>query len=158
MKKILSVLLAVLLLGACLIPAFAAADEGYTQIYTVRVASAYAKMIEIEPVGEDNTVKQGDSFRFAVKYLGSYLPDVSTKIKAYPASYPHDLYFRDDDTTECYTLTCDELGIYTIENVQEDMYIVALSLQEKQFSNLKDMLFSFLNSILEFFRKIFKMG
>ncbi len=153
-KKIVSVLLCVLLLGAS-VSMIAFAEDAYTQAYTVRVADDCKKMIEIEPMGDSNSVPKGDSFRFGIRYLGSYRPDESTVIKAYPASYPFDLYYQDDDTTASYTLVPDEYGIYTIENVQEDWYVAVYSLSEGQISNVKGLLFNFLNAFLQLLRRIF---
>lgn len=160
MKKLLSVLLAALLLMTTVsVIAFAEDNSGYTQVYTVRVQEKYQKMIALEPAdGDENTVAKGGDFRFGVKYLGNYRPDSSTVIKAYPASFPYDLYYQDNDTTDIVTLTPDEYGIYTIPDVQEDWYVVVFSLQEGQISSLKDMLFKFLQTFLNFFKKLFNLG
>ena len=151
LKKILSVLLCALMLFS-VVSVAAFAEDGYTQVYTVRVQDKYKNMIEIEPAIGDNTVAKGNNFRFGIKYLGSYRPDASTVIKAYPASFPFDLYYQDNDTTDIYTLTPDERGIYTIENVQEDWYVVVFNLSEERISSVKDMLFKFLNTFILFIK------
>lgn len=158
MKKTLSVLLAALLLLSSLGFFALAADnnEGFKPVYTIRAADNCADKIKIVGVYGKNEVTEGETFYFTIDYLGNYRPDETTLVKAYPASYPGDLVGTYEDTTEIITLTPDPAtGIYKIKDIHEDWCVAIYSLQETNFSSLKDMLISFLRAIAEFFANIF---
>lgn len=160
MKKIVSLLLCVLVIfsSVCVIAFASETDKGYTKVYTVRVDDNSKNKIEIVGVKDTNYVTKGENFQFTVKYLGSYRPDETTVIKVYPASFPYDLYYRDNDETEIITLTPNEYGIYTIEDVQEDMYVAVFSVSANRLSGVKDLLVKFFESILHFFRNLFNIA
>lgn len=160
MKKILSVLLSVLLIfSAVSLIAFASEDDtGYTQIYTVRVSDQSKSKIEIVSVTGVNVVSKGANFQFTVKYLGSYIPDATTEIRVFPDAFPQSLFYSDEDTDGIVTLIPDEYGIYTIENVQEDMCVDAFSLNDKKLPSVKDLIVSIFESILNFIRRIFNLA
>ncbi|MCH5197737.1 MAG: hypothetical protein J1E34_02415 [Oscillospiraceae bacterium] len=158
MKKIISVLLAALLLfsGISVIAIAADSDDsGFKAVYTVRAADNSADKIRIVGVYGRNEVTAGETFYFTIDYLGRYRPDQTTVIKAFPASFPADLVGSYEDSTEIIIITPDpSTGIYAIPNVQEDWCIAAYSLQEDNFSSLKDMLMNLISAIVEFFANL----
>ena len=158
MKKVLSVVLAALLLfGTMSVIAFAADGGGYTPVYTVRVDSASEGKIRIIGLEDpNNTVPKGKPFYFTIEYLGDYRPDSTVAVKYYPASYLPDLVVTPEDTTEITTITPDANGVYMIPNVTEDCYVGVFNVTTSQFSSIKEMLLGFFNAIIAFFQRIFK--
>ena len=159
MKKIISVFLAALLLfcSVGVITVCAADDEGFTLSHTVRVASSCEGQIEIVGVEyPDNKVPHGHNFYFTIRYINGYQPDGTVVVKCYPASYMPDLVVTPEDNTYITTLDPDQYGVYTIQNVTEDYYVVIYNMQTEQFASLKTMLLDFFNAILNLLRRIFK--
>lgn len=156
MKKTLSVLLAVLLFAMSFDFIVSAEDDGgYRPIYTVRVAPDCAKIISVVGVTGKNEVVAGDTFYFTIDYLGDNRPDKTSVIKAYPASFPADFVVTYEDSTDIITLTPDPAtGIYSIPNVQEDWYVVAYSVQEGGFADLKDFLYNLVQAIIQLFANL----
>ncbi len=155
MKKIVSVCLAALMIFSLFGMIAAAADDGFTPAYTVRVAPSSQGMILVKGIeNETNTVPQGGTFYFTIEYQGSYRPDPSVLVKCYPASYPGELVGTAKDV-ESITLTPDEYGVYTIKNLNEDYYVGVYNATTSQFTSIKTMLMGFFQAILNFFKQIF---
>ena len=159
MKKFLSVFLAALLLFlTCGMIAAAADNDGFTPVYTVRVAPDSVGKIKVIGYNETgaNTVVQGHAFYFTIEYQTGYSPDPTVLVKCYPASYPTELVGTPEDV-ESITLTPDANGIYTIPNVQEDYYVGVYNVaRSSQISSIKTMLVRFWEAFLALFRKLFK--
>lgn len=158
MKKVLSVVLAALLLfGTMSVIALAADEGGYTPVYTVRVdPSSEGKIRIVGLENPNNTVPKGKPFYFTIEYLRDYRPDSTVVVKYYPASYPADLIVTPEDSTEITAITPDANGVYMIPNVTEDCYVGVFNVTTSQFSSIKEMLLSFFNAIIAFFQRIFK--
>ncbi len=160
MKKIISVFLAALLLlsSVGIVTVCAADDQGFKPSHTVRVASSCEGQIEIVGVEyPDNKVPDGHNFYFTIRYINGYMPDATVVVKCYPASYMPDLVVTPEDNTYITTLDPDQYGVYTIQNVTEDYYVVIFNMQTEQFASLKTMLLDFFNAIMNFFKRIFKL-
>lgn len=162
MKKIISVLLAVVMLCGCMtVIAFAA--DGYTNSYFVKAPTENAKKYEITPYGDQTTyVKEGDSFRFVITELGSYTMNDTCVVKAAPTDYPVQSII-DADAIEGEVLYPEEVTVteinakgeevevtyevYTLNNVTSDMYIYVCNVAQKSVSGVLD----FLNGLFNFF-------
>ena len=156
MKKLISVVLAAVLMLTCLSAiAFAAEGDGFTHVYTVRVAPASEGAVRVVGVeSADNTVVEGRTFYFTIEYERGYAPDVTVQVKCYPASYPGELVGTDKDVAST-LLTPDAYGVYSIPNVREDYYVGVYNVTETQFASLKTMLINLFETIINFFKRMF---
>ena len=161
MKKIIALLLAALCLFCLTAPAFAAgAEDGATGAYTVTVAENSYDKFKIVPVTDDGTqtdetiyVKEGESFRFRIEFLHAFDQDQTTRFKAYPAKRYYADVIRDSvDPEYGVVLKPDGDGVYTLDNVTEDIVIEAYNLDDGSFPWLKDFLFDMFN----FFKRLFQ--
>lgn len=151
MKKLISVVLAVIIAFSCLSVAALAADKGFTKSYFVNVAPDCAEKIEITSLSGTNYVIEGGSFQFTVAAINSYVFDQTTVIKVANTHYEADVVLG-VESEYGYTLTPDKNGVYTIEEVNEDLYIYVANLEQSSFAGLKD----FLLNMFNFFRDLMK--
>lgn len=159
MKKTLSVFLAVIMLLGCM-SAIAFAADNYTKAYYV--SSPDSKKYEIVPYESDSSyVKEGDNFRFTIQEVGSYTMNDTCVIKAASTLYAVESITEDD--VEGVVLTPEKvtviekdkkgndvevtINVYTLANVQTDMYIYVCNIAPESVSGVLD----FLNGLFNFF-------
>lgn len=170
MKKILSVFLACLVFVSAF-GCLALAADGYKETYAISLDEETGKRMNIVPVkypfekNEDGSfvtldsfyAAEGDDFYFLIVPVGSYLPDQTTRYKAYPQTiYVDIIKGREGPGVE---LNPDAEGVYCIENVTEDMVIMAYNLQEESLAWVKDFLLDFGNffiNLITWFFGLFK--
>lgn len=151
MKKLISVVLAVIIAFSCLSVAALAADEGFTKSYIVTVAPDCAQKLAITSLTDTNYVIEGGSFRFTVEAINGYVFDQTTVIKVANTHYEADVVLG-VDSEYGYVLNPDKNGVYTIDAVNEDLYIYVANLEQSSFADLKD----FLLNMFQFFRDLMK--
>ena len=156
MKKLTSVLLAVIIAFSCLaVIAFAADEEaGFSDVFAVNVAPESSAKLEITSLSGSNYVRKGESFSFTAKAIGDYVFDQTTVLKVANTHYAADLVLN--GTREYgYILEPDANGVYTVENVQEELYIYACNLETSTFAGLKDFLLGMFNFFLDMMKWFF---
>ncbi len=151
MKKLISVVLAVIIAFSCLSVAALAADNGFTKAYIVTVAPDCAEKLAITSLTDTNYVVEGGSFRFTVEAINGYVFDQTTVIKVANTHYEADVVLG-VDSEYGYVLNPDKNGVYTIDTVNEDLYIYVANLEQSSFAGLKD----FLLNMFQFFRDLMK--
>lgn len=155
MKKILSVLLAVMMFFSCVgIVAYAAEDDAYTKSYFVAVAPDCAQKLAITSVSGSNYVIEGGTFQFTAESVNGYVFDQTTVLKVANTHYEADVVFG-VDSEYGYIIEPDANGVYTIENVNEDLYIYVANLEKASFADLKDFLLNMFNFFLNWMKWFF---
>lgn len=155
MKKIISVLLAVLVALSCLsVIGFAADEDGFKEVVSVVAAPESAGKIAVTGTSGTNYVNKGESFSFTVETVGDYVFDQTTVLKVANTHYAADLVLK-GEREYGYIIEPDADGIYTIENVEEDLYIYACNLETESFAGLKDFLLNMMNFFLNLMKWFF---
>lgn len=153
MKKTIAVILAVLAVFSCLSLTAAAADS-YTKSYFVAVAPDCEDRLQITSLSDSNYVIEGGTFKFTAEAVNGYMFDQTTVLKVANTSYTVDMILG-EESEYGYIIYPDADGVYTIENVSEDLYIYAANLDKASFADLKDflmnMFYFFLNLMKWFF-------
>ena len=160
MKKFLSCFLAVILAFSCLGIIVYAGNDGansndqYTKSYFVDVAPNFKSAIRIKSTTGTNYVKAGESFSFTIEVSGRYRFDQTTVVKyANTHKQPDMVKDMDDDAGNYDNGTIiypDSNGVYTIPEVNEDLYNYTGLLNKKNISDVKD----FLINLFAFFRDL----
>ena len=131
MKKILACLLAVVMALTCLMT-FAFAEDSYTSSHCVTLESVTAVKVELVDLTEENLkdavsdpsgyltngyyVPHGGTAVIALRAAGSYLFDVTSRVKVYPASMNADIIKGKEYENSAYgtilnlTVLCDDEG------------------------------------------------
>ena len=151
MKKLISLVLAVIIAFSCLSLTVSAADEGYTKTYVVNVAPDCAQKLELISTSGSHYVVAGESFSFTVEAINGYVFDQTTVLKVANTHYEADVVLG-VESEYGYVITPDKNGVYTIEEVNEDLYIYVANLEQSSFADLKD----FLLNMFNFFRDLMK--
>lgn len=155
MKKLLSVLLAVVCLFSCLsLVAFAADDDAYTNSYFVSVAPDCQDKLAITSVSGSNYVIEGGTFKFTAEAVNGHVFDQTTVLKVANTHYEADVVLG-VDSEYGYIISPDADGVYTIENVTEDLYIYVANLEKASFADLKDFLLNMFNFFLNWMKWFF---
>lgn len=152
MKKLISVILAVIIaFSCCSLMVFAAEGDNFTNSYFVNVAPACAEKLAITSVSGTNYVIEGGTFQFTAEAINGHAFDQTTVLKVANTHYEADVVLG-VESEYGYIIEPDKDGVYTIENVREDLYIYAANLEKESFSTLKDFLFN----MMKFFRDLMK--
>lgn len=156
MKKIISVLLAVLMLTGLFAVLALAEDGGYTQVYTVNVAETCADKVVVIPKNGTNYVQAGEDFEFRIEPIGNFRLDSTVVVKAFPATVSWDI-FTSADMGEGYG---EELiprvdGYYTVKNIREDTVIAVYNVTKASTSNAKQLLYNLFHFLLDIFKRLF---
>ncbi len=155
MKKLTSILLAVILAFSCLaVIGFAAEKDGFLEVFTVNPAPESESKIAVIGVNGTNYVNKGETFRFKVETIGDYVFDQTTVLKVANTHYAADLVLR-GETEYGYIIEPDMNGVYTIENIEEDLYIYACNLETESFAGIKDFLLNMFNFFLNLMKWFF---
>ena len=157
MKKIVSILLVVILAFSCLAVIGAAAEENdgsFAEICSVMAAPESSEKIRVVGVDGSNYVKKGESFSFKIEILDDYVIDQTTVFKVANTHYAADLVLKGEKEYG-YVIEPDANGVYTIENVEKDLYIYACNLEAESFASLKDFLFNMMNFFLNLMKWFF---
>lgn len=155
MKKILAIVLAVITAFSCLsLVAFAAEDGAYTNSYFVAVAPDCENKLAITSLSGSSYVVEGGTFKFTADAVNGHVFDQTTVLKVANTHYEADVVLG-VESEYGYIIYPDADGVYTIENVQEDLYIYVANLEKASFADLKDflmnMFYFFLNMMKWFF-------
>ena len=149
MKKLISVLLAVIIAFSCCVIAVSAADDsGYDKAYFVTVAEAHREKLRIIPLSGQYYVIAGGTFQFTVEPLNDYVFDRTTGIRVATTHYESDM-INGADSEYGYILEPDANGVYTITEVNEDLYIYPVNLETSLFAGLKHFLFGMFDFFFE---------
>lgn len=154
MKKILAIVLAVITVFSCLSLAAFAADDNYTKSYFVSVAPDCQDKLAIHSLSDSDYVIEGGTFQFTAEAVNGHVFDQTTVLKVANTHYEADVVLG-VDSEYGYIIYPDANGVYTIENIEEDLYIYAANLEKASFADLKDflmnMFYFFLNAMKWFF-------
>ena len=155
MKKVLALVLAMVSVLSCFAFVAAAADgDAYTESYFVAVAPDCSNKLAIISLTDTNYVVEGGTFKFTVEAINGYVFDQTTVLKVANTHYSADVVLG-VESEYGYIIYPDADGVYTIENVSEDLYIYAANLEKASFADLKDflmnMFYFFLNTMKWFF-------
>ena len=148
MKKIISVVLAVLTVLSCL-SVIGYAKTDIVVPCCVNVSDDCKDIIVVESLSGENYVIPGESYKFTVSAINGYVLGKTTVIKVANVNLPVDVIMG-KETEFAYIITPDRDGVYTIENVQEDLYVYAANIQTETLSTVMD----FVYGILKFFKDI----
>ncbi|MBQ6898497.1 MAG: hypothetical protein IJN70_05890 [Clostridia bacterium] len=152
MKKLISVILAVIIaFSCCSLMVFAAEDDSFTNSYFVAVAPACEEKLAITSVSGTNYVIEGGTFQFTAEAVNGHAFDQTTVLKVANTHYEADVVLG-VESEYGYIIEPDKDGVYTIENVQEDLYIYVANLEKESLATLKDFLFN----MMKFFRDLMK--
>lgn len=151
MKKILAIVLAVITVFSCFSFAVFAADDVYTKSYFVSVAPDCQDRLALTSVSGTNYVIEGGTFKFTVEAVNGYVFDQTTVLKVANTHYEVDVILG-VESEYGYIIEPDANGVYTIENVSEDLYIYVANLEKASFADLKD----FLMNMFYFFVDVIK--
>lgn len=155
MKKLISVMLAVIIaLSCCSLMAFAADGDNFTNSYLVSVAPACAEKLAIESVSGSNYVVEGGTFQFTAEAINGHMFDQTTVLKVANTHYEADVILG-VESEYGYIIEPDAKGVYTIENVEEDLYIYVANLEKESFADLKDFLMNMMNFFLNLMKWFF---
>jgi hypothetical protein len=155
MKKLTSIVLAVIIAFSCFtLIGFAAEGDNYTNSYCVSVAPDCQDKLAIISVSGTGYVVEGGTFKFTVEAVNGYVFDQTTVIKFANTHYEADVIMG-VESEYGYIIEPDENGVYTIENVKEDLYIYVCNLEKASFADLKDFLFNMFNFFLNFIKWFF---
>ena len=154
MKKLLAIILAAVTAFSCLSLVAFAADGAYTDSYFVAVAPDCERKLAITSLSDTNYVVEGGTFKFTAEPVNGYVFDQTTVLKVANTHYEADVVLG-VESEYGYIIYPDADGVYTIENVEEDLYIYVANLEKASFADLKDFLLNmfnfFLNTIKWFF-------
>lgn len=154
MKKFLAVLLAVITALSCFAFVASAADDAYTKSFFVSVAPECEEKLAITSLSGTNYVIEGGTFQFTAEAVNGYVFDQTTVLKVANTHYSADVILG-VESEYGYIIEPDADGVYTIENVSEDLYIYVANLEKAQMADLKDflmnMFYFFLNLMKWFF-------
>ncbi len=154
MKKILAVVLAVITVFSCFAIVSFAADDSYTNSYFVAVAPECEEKLAIHSLSGTSYVIEGGTFQFTAEAVNGHVFDQTTVLKVANTHYEADVVLG-VESEYGYIIYPDADGVYTIENVEEDLYIYAANLEKASFAGLKDflmnMFYFFLNAMKWFF-------
>lgn len=155
MKKLISVVLAVIIaLSCCSLMAFAAEGDNFTNSYFVAVAPACEEKLAITSVTGTNYVIEGGTFQFTAEAINGHVFDQTTVLKVANTHYEADVVLG-VESEYGYIIEPDAEGVYTIENVQEDLYIYVANLEKASFADLKDFLMNMMNFFLNLMKWFF---
>ncbi len=154
MKKILAVVLAVITVFSCFSLAVFAADDAYTKSYFVSVAPDCQDKLAITSLSDTYYVIEGGTFKFTAEAVNGYVFDQTTVLKVANTHYEMDVVLG-VDSEYGYIVEPDADGVYTIENVQEDLYIYVANLEKSSFADLKDFLLNMFNFFVDAIRWFF---
>ncbi len=161
MKKLISILLAVMVVFSCLGAVCYAAEEddvvtdgSFEELFIVDVAPESKSKITVIGVDGTNYVKKGESFRFKIEVVDDYVFDQTTVLKVANTHYAADLVIK-GEAPDSYIVEPDANGVYTVENVEEDLYIYACNLETASFADLKDFLLNMFNFFLNLMKWFF---
>ena len=155
MKKLVSVILAVIIaLSCCSLIGFAAEGDSYTKSYFVIVAPDCQEKLEITSLSGSEYVIEGGTFQFTAEAVNGHVFDQTTVLKVANTHYEMDVVLG-VDSEYGYIIEPDADGVYTIENVQEDLYIYVANLEKESFASLKDFLFNMMNFFLNLMKWFF---
>lgn len=158
MKKLISVALAVIIAFSCFtLIGFAtegddaANDSNFTKSYFVNVAPDCQEKLAITSVSGTYYVIEGGTFQFTAEAINGHTFDQTTVLKVANTHYEADVVMG-VESEYGYIIEPDADGVYTIENVEEDLYIYVCNLEKESFADLKDFLFN----MMKFFRDLMK--
>ncbi|MBR5442566.1 MAG: hypothetical protein IKV44_06395 [Clostridia bacterium] len=155
MKKLVSVVLAVIIaLSCCSLIGFAAEDDNYTKSYFVIVAPDCQEKLAITSLSGSEYVIEGGTFQFTAEAINGHVFDQTTVLKVANTHYEMDVVLG-VDSEYGYIIEPDAEGVYTIENVEEDLYIYVANLEKESFASLKDFLFNMMNFFLNLMKWFF---
>ena len=155
MKKLVSVVLAVIIaLSCCSLIGFAAEDNNYTKSYFVIVAPDCQEKLAITSLSGSEYVIEGGTFQFTADAINGHVFDQTTVLKVANTHYEMDVVLG-VDSEYGYIIEPDAEGVYTIENVEEDLYIYVANLEKESFASLKDFLFNMMNFFLNLMKWFF---
>lgn len=155
MKKIIAIFLCVITMLSCIgFVALAAEGDNFTKSYSVNVAPDCESKLTITSLSGSNYVIEGGTFKFTAAPVDGYTFDQTTVLKVVNTHYQVDVV-TGVESEYGYIIEPDADGVYTIENVEEDLYIYVANLETSAFADLKDFLFNmfqfFLNTMKWFF-------
>lgn len=154
MKKVLAIVLAVITVFSCFALAVSASDEVFTKSYFVSVAPDCQSKLAITSVSGTNYVAEGESFKFTAEAVNGHVFDQTTVLKVANTHYEADVVMG-VESEYGYIIEPDANGVYTIDEVKEDLYIYVCNLEKASFADLKDFLLNmfnfFVNAIKWFF-------
>lgn len=155
MKKLISVILAVIIaFSCCSLMVFAAEGDSFTNSYFVAVAPACEEKLAITSVSGTNYVVEGGTFSFTAEAVNGHAFDQTTVLKVANTHYEADVVLG-VESEYGYIIEPDKDGVYTIENVQEDLYIYVANLEKESFATLKDFLMDMFNFFLNLMKWFF---
>ena len=155
MKKLISVVLAVIIaLSCCSLIGFAAEDDNYTKSYFVSVAPDCQEKLAITSLSGTNYVIEGGTFSFTAEAVNGHVFDQTTVLKVANTHYEMDVVLG-VDSEYGYIIEPDAEGVYTIENVEEDLQIYVANLEKESFATLKDFLMDMMNFFLNLMKWFF---
>ena len=155
MKKLISVVLAVIIaLSCCSLIVFAAEGDNFTNSYFVSVAPACEEKLAITSVSGTNYVVEGGTFQFTAEAVNGHAFDQTTVLKVANTHYEADVVLG-VESEYGYIIEPDKDGVYTIENVSEDLYIYVANLEKESFATLKDFLMDMMNFFLNLMKWFF---
>lgn len=154
MKKTVSVFLAVIIALSCMSVAAFANDGAYTNSYFVVVAPACEEKLAITSLSGTNYVIEGGTFKFTAEAVNGYVFDQTTVLKVANTDYAIDTV-TGNESEYGYIIYPDADGIYTIENVTEDLYIYVANLDKATFADIKDFLMNMFNFFLNLMKWFF---
>ncbi len=158
MKKFLAVILAALTVFFCMAPAvFAAEDDPYTKSFFVNVAPDCQEKLAITSLSGSNYVIEGGTFQFTAEAVNGYVFDQTTVLKVANTHYEADVVLG-VESEYGYIIYPDADGVYTIENVEEDLYIYVANLEKASFADLKDFLLNMFNFFLNLMKWFFGLN
>lgn len=155
MKKLTALILAMILAFSCFaLVGSAADDKNFTEVYTVGVAPDCQDKLAITSLSGMNYVLPGESFSFTVEAIDGYAFDQTTVIKVANTHVEVDV-ITGADSEYGYIVEPDENGVYTVEAVNEDLYIYVCNLEQASFADLKDFLLNFFNFFVDLIKWFF---
>ncbi len=155
MKKLTSIVLAVIIALSCFsLVGFAADESNFTEAFFVNVAPECQEKLAITSVSGTNYVTKGETFQFTAEAVNDYVFDQTTVLKVANTHYAADLVLK-GEIEYGYIIEPDANGVYTIENVEEDLYIYVCNLEEESFASLKDFLLNMFNFFLNLMKWFF---
>lgn len=157
MKKILAIVLAVITVFSCVSLVASAADDAYTNSYFVEVAPDCASKLAITSLSGTNYVVEGGTFQFTAEAVNGYVFDQTTVLKVANTHYSADVVLGVENEYG-YIIYPDADGVYTVENVEEDLYIYAANLEKASFADIKDFLLNMLNFFMNAIKWFFGLA
>lgn len=153
MKKALAIILAVITVFSALsIMAFA--NDSFTKSYSVTVAPDCQEKLAITGLSGSSYVIEGGTFKFTAEAVNGYVFDQTTVLKVANTHYEADVVLG-VESEYGYIIYPDKDGVYTIENVEEDLYIYVANLEKATFADLKDFLLNMFNFFLDLMKWFF---